>query len=50
MDGCGDETPKKALFPDDLLEPPKNIRVQHHFDEEVTLTYYVYVVYMVECV
>merc|ERR1719204_519807 len=31
---CGEETPQTALFPDNLLKPPKNIRVEHGFDPE----------------
>ena len=34
-DDCGEETPKKALFPSHLLESPKNIRVEHGYDAEV---------------
>ena len=34
-DGCGEETAKEALFPNDLLESPKNIRVEHGYDAEV---------------
>ena len=33
---CGEETPQTALFPDNLLKPPKNIRVEHGFDPEVS--------------
>ena len=34
-DGCGEETAKEALFPNHLLESPKNIRVEHGYDAEV---------------
>ena len=34
-DGCGEETFKKALFPNHLLKSPKNIRVEHGYDAEV---------------
>ena len=36
MGDCGEETPQTALFPDSLLKPPKNIRVEHGFDPEVS--------------
>ena len=36
MDGCGEESPKEALFPNRLLQSPKNIRVEHGYDAEVT--------------
>merc|ERR1719341_1535923 len=35
VDSCGEETAKEALFPNDLLESPKNIRVEHGYDAEV---------------
>ena len=36
VDGCGEESPKEALFPNRLLQSPKNIRVEHGYDAEVT--------------
>merc|ERR1719234_372669 len=35
VDGCGEESPKEALFPNRLLQSPKNIRVEHGYDPEV---------------
>merc|ERR1719370_17354 len=35
VDGCGEESPKEALFPNRLLQSPKNIRVEHGYDAEV---------------
>jgi len=34
-DDCGEETAKQPLFPNHLLQSPKNIRVEHGFDAEV---------------
>ena len=36
VDGCGEESPKEALFPNYLLQSPKNIRVEHGYDAGVT--------------
>merc|ERR1719430_1358001 len=34
-DDCGEESAKEPLFPNHLLQSPKNIRVEHGFDAEV---------------